>query len=94
MNPETENPIAALALKVPDNSVTDSTEPVSDALPVAPDGARNVTTGAGDAARFKPKPERVITTLLPAGDAVAGVIVTFMVTDEAPALASLRVMAG
>ena len=54
MNPETENLIAALALKVSDNSVTDSTEPVSDALPVAPDGARNVTTGAGDVARFKP----------------------------------------
>ena len=32
--------------------------------------------------------------MLPAGDVVAGVIVTFMVTDEAPALASLRVMAG
>jgi len=53
-----------------------------------------VTTGAGEVARAKPDPTSVMTTLLPVGDAVVGVSVTDMVTDVAPALELLRVMAG
>jgi len=94
MNPETVKWITALAMKSPDNNVTVSTNPLSDALPVAPDGAMNVTTGAGEVARAKPDPTSVMTTLLPVGDAVVGVSVTDMVTDVAPALELLRVMAG
>ena len=94
VKPETVNAIAALALKVPDNNVMVSTIPLSDALPVAPDGALNATTGAGEVARARPAPTSVITTLPPAGTVVAGVHVTDMVTLVAAALASLRAMVG
>ena len=109
VKPETVNLIAALALKVPDNIVIvkrkqgmlwsnelpHQTNCSSlDALPVAPDGALNATTGAGEVARAKPAPTSVITTLPPAGTEVAGVHVTDMVTLVAAALAMLKVMVG
>ena len=94
VNPETVKLTAALVFKVPDSNVTVSTNPASDALPVAPNGATNETTGAGEVASVNPDPASVMTTLPPACNAVAGVSATFMVTDVAAALTLLRVMAG
>ena len=81
-------------VKVPAVNVTVNTNPVSEAVPVALDGAVIVTVGAGLDAREMPDPTRVMTTLPLVGVVVAGVSETDKVTDVAPATALLSVMAG
>ena len=109
VKPETVNKIAALALKVPDNIVivkrkqgmlwsNESPHQPNcsslDALPVAPDGALNVTTGAGQFTRANPAPTSVMIRLPPVGIAVVGVNATVMVTPAAAATVLLRVTVG
>jgi hypothetical protein len=78
-------------VKVPD-IVMVKTCPASAAVPDAPDaGAVNVTTGD---AKAMPAPWSVMTSFPPVGTVLAGVSVTDMVTEEAPATVLLKVMAG
>ena len=90
VKPEILNVMGAPPVKVPD-IVMVKISPASDALPDAPDGAENATTGD---VKAMPVPWSVMTSLPPVGTVVAGVSVTDKVTDEAPAIVLLRVMAG